>query len=240
MKKIFLPFLILICFLSSCSKVADDGVDSFAMTGPSTVSLIKGSHNGDERPEIELLLTTKGSQHDYVTFSLENVPAGLSYVIDTSSGIPPFKTSVRFIDSGVVEGNYTLNMVVTDYSSRITFPLNVVVTSLPDCTSDVTGSSYVTVSPCRSTGNFVQNVTRAEGGYNRVFFSNIDNTGAKIYADIDCEHNTLSIPEQTFNEIVYSGTGAYSVANGQHIITLSVTQYSARYGVSSCEYRLTN
>jgi hypothetical protein len=169
--------------------------------------------------------------------SIAGAPAGLFDSLTVKSGYPTFQSMVVLADSGVATGNYTMKLVVTgDSSGKREFPFDLTVTPPRDCSSDLIDSNYSTNSPCASSTSYMQNIMRTTTR-NRIMFSNINGSGGQIYADINCDNQTLTIPTQTVGTVTFSGNGNYSVSFGSKFVQLNV-MVSATGGSIPCTVTL--
>jgi len=239
MKNLLFLSLLFIGF-ASCKKEDEAKTTySYRIEGIKDLSLVRGSHNGSATPALGLKVIYDNGVNEQVALSLENIPAGLSYKIDSAAGMPNFNSKISFADSGVVEGNFVIKLVATGHTTgRHEFSFNIVVGSIPDCTAEVIGNNFVTSSPCSPSANYMQNVTLENSATNRVLFSNIGNVSTKVYANVDCEVGGLIIPKQVINGIAYTGEGGYANTGGQRIISITIRKTSATGGVNTCTYRL--
>ena len=238
MKRSLLFFALLVMGFASCKKDDDNTIysPSYHVDGITDLTLVKGSRTGAATPFLSLNVMYENATQERVSLSLENAPQGLYYKIFTTTGIPTFSSAISFADSGVAEGTYPLKLVARgEYSGRKEFRFNMEVTALPDCTADIIGSGYTTNSSC-SSSPYMQAILTS-GVRNRVFFSNIDNNGFQLYATVDCDAQSLLIPEQVVNGVTYQGWGGYSISGGQRLISLGI-QSTSSSGTNFCNYSI--
>jgi hypothetical protein len=221
-KLLFLALLVI--GFASCKKDDDNepSKPSYRIDGIVDRSMQKTVFGTPPTTTLNLNVMYEHSDQERVTLSIENVPEGLKSKFSTKSGIPGFNTSLLLIDSGVVAGEYTLKLIATGSNTgRRSYDFNLTVLAPPDCSSDLTGTGYATQTSCNPTGSFTQNITSVPGQVGRVLFSNFDNTGAQVYANVICNSGQVSIPSQTVNGVVYQGSGYYNVSGGTRYINVS-------------------
>lgn len=236
MRSSILFFALLLFGFASCTKnYNDDDLlnPSYHIDGITDLSIVKGSSIG---ASLSLNVVYENSEQERVRLSFENVPAGLSTKIFTPSGIPTFSSFITLADSGVAEGSYTIQLVATgNNTGRKTFPINVEVSGAPDCTDELVNNgsaSYTASSSCTGT-SFTADIL-STSTRNRVLFTNYNNTGISLFADIDCSSQTMNFPSQVVNGVNYSGSGSYEIFGAQRSVRFAIQSFTAGGGANFC------
>lgn len=246
MRRLLLFCALILTAVSACKKEDDDDlsvpyVPPYRVSGVVDFSMQKYSF-GAELYEMYVALEYENGEQERVTLSLENVPSGLKDSLFVSSGYPSFSSYITFVDSGVAEGVYTLKLITQgEKSGRREFPFTITILGVPDCTSPLTGAYNNSYSFCTgSGGNYSVNVQPAPSVQNRLVFSNLNNNGLQLYADVNCSSSSpqINVPSQTVNGVTYSGYG-YTFTNGQGQSGIYLNVYQSSGGSSNnCNYQL--
>lgn len=241
MKKLLLAILALPLVIASCKKsdsTSEIYKPSYHVDGISDRIIQKNITGLPTTVTQYLTITYENQEQERVTLSLENLPAGLTAKFTPATGFPTFSTQLTLIDSGVATGEYTLNLIATGASSgKKTFPFNLSVLPVPDCSNQIIGAGYISQLSCGA-GTFMQNVTSVSGSPGRVNFSNFDNTGAQVYGLINCTSNQINIPTQSVNGATYNGSGYFYQQGAQRVVNISFYRSSSS-GSTSCTLSLT-
>lgn len=226
MRKIFFLALTVILY-AGCTKNYYTPVPRFVVE-----NLIDFSINANIQMYVASISIkhNKGEQ-EHVSLSVEGLPEGLSYrFIGDSSGIAPISTNIYYRDSSAKVGTYKVNLVVNGSNSGIVrYPFTIKVDPVPECTDGLIGQ-YLCDDACAG-NNFSDNVTKDPVIPNRIYFSNFNNNGTRLYADIYCRTSSnIYVPSQVINGNVYQGNGYYYYDNGK--VNMSI--FYTKNGAGSC------
>ncbi|HRO43675.1 MAG TPA: hypothetical protein PL009_12630 [Flavipsychrobacter sp.] len=157
---------------------------------------------------------------DRVALQISNLPSTISASFSSNIDTPSYSTVLRLVSHGADTGTY--NIVITAADSRQTkidsFKLRVNPTPVNPALTLV--GNYAETGPCTLAGSINNTVSIAAHTpeFNKVIFSRLwnNNPNTVLQADLDPVSQTISIPSQTVNSAVFSGTGFYS-GNQIHI-----------------------
>ena len=233
MKKTCLLIALAVVAIVSCNKTTNNTtviapLPAFTVNGIHDISL----QNGGSYYGVSLPITVQysDSAQEVVTLSLSALPPGIA--IDTTwvtSGIPTFNTTLTFIDStaaGATPGNYPMTLTATGSSTKTkTYSFNLKVIAQPSCADSYTGTYTHCTSYCYSGSYYADNITADATIPNKIWLNNVNNAGTKIYAMVNCNSSSISIPNQVSGGVIYYGSG---VAYTSH--QLSFNLYNSNTG----------
>ena len=204
-KKSALLIALVAITLNSCTKKYEGPyVPPYHIDGINDITVNANSPSNG----MSLNVTYENSAQERITLSLENVPAGMTYTIANPTGYPSFSSFINFFDSSAAVGTYKVNLVATgDKSKAVKFPFNIVVTDIPDCAGDFAHADFTASNVC-SSGSYTEGVTLLSS--NHVQFTNLEGAGIHLNATFNCLAGTLTVPSQTINGFVYTGTGGFT------------------------------
>ncbi len=211
--------MIFMIILVSCKKsgttnnitiVNSNGIPSFVVEGLTNITL---TNNTSGYVYESITIQYEDSAQEMVTLSLSGVPAGIT--TDTTwqaSGYPTFSTTIVFYDTtaaGATPGTYPLTLNVTSPSKGTrSFAFKLTVKNPPPCTSTVT-RNYVNCQNCTSVGYYSDSVYADATVFNKIWFTNIDNSHNLVYGLLLCNTGQVTIPVQTVGGVTYSGSGSF-------------------------------
>ena len=208
--------VLLIGIMVACTKPTvnnyiNNGTPAFTVGGLTNVVMTNGQgSSGIYYMSLEVKYNDSAQQ--MVTLSLSTLPAGIT--IDSlwnNSGYPTFSTTLSFYDTsaaGASPGAYNMTLTAVSASGVTkTYPFKMIIKPEPSCTSMVTGKYVMCVNECNSTGYYTDSVYADPTVVNKVWFTNLGNTGQKVYANLECNLSELIIPAQTAGGYTFSGSG---------------------------------
>lgn len=249
MKKALFLFTISFVALSACQKTSNSS------THPTTYSvqgITDATIQGDSSSTLDLGYTVNyvGPIQETVTLSLADLPAHI--MVDTSwyyshTGIPSFTTGFHLINmipatDSTTKGKYTVKLVCDgSVTGRkyYTFTLRVLPKTpivIPHCDSPLVGTWDNCLDFCDVTSTVFTNEITVDGTtMNRIHFSNFQNYGIDVYADLDCSTGSFIIPRQTFagGAATIYGSGTFA----DKFMSYNVIDSSA-VGVTPCSGNL--
>lgn len=226
MKKATLFMALLTLLFSACTKSNDDDdvfSPNFRVDGITDINIFRNSTNS-----LSLSVVYMNSQQERVRLSLEGLPSGMTAEFTTTSGLPSFSSYLQITNNSVPAGVYPVRLVATgDITGRHTFTFNI---TAMDCYQALL-KSYTANAFCNSPGSYTETATAVSGQTDRVMFNNFENSGADIYAIVDCNgggggtSGSLTIPAQTVGGVTFSGSGNYwSNFGGNTSISITYTR----------------
>lgn len=235
-------FVVLSLFIGlyACNK-KDSSTDniSFNING---INDLKIPANGSG--SLTLAITHTSGKQETVTLSLNGLPDKVSHEFSTASGTPTFNSMLDISADYATEGNYPITILAKSASGETkNYNFNLIIEPYTDCAAKMAGIFNGSVN-C---GGFPENetitITKNPGVVNGIFIEGIDGFPDKVPATLDCENQTISIPEFSFNNGVYdhkgSGTGTF-VAPSVLNMTLNITRKVNGQNASpqNCTYTL--
>lgn len=208
MKKTLLLFMLFCIALSSCKK--DNNSTLPTTYRVDNITDMQLQYYPGSSTYLQYSVNYVGPIQETVTLSLSGLPAGISTDTESHTGVPSFNTTFIITNDGTAKaGTYTvtLNCVGSKTGAKsYTFKLKVL--PAPQCTSTVTGT-YTNGNDCM--GNYFSDnvVVDPAGASNRIYFNNFANLGVRVYADLTCMNNTLTIPRQYIGGHMYRGSGNF-------------------------------
>lgn len=251
MKKALVFIALSFVALSACQKTTNSSTHptTYAVQGITDVKIM-----GDTLSTLDLSYSVNyvGPIQETVTLSLGDLPPNI--VVDTTwyyanTGIPSFVGGFRLVNKNpqsdsLVKGKYTVKLICDgSVTGRkyYTFVLNVLpkapLPGMIHCDSALVGNWDTCMDFCDVTSTIFSNTLTVDGTtMNRIHFSNFQNYGIDVYADLDCATGTFVIPHQTFagGAAAIWGTGSFS----NNFISYSVTDSSV-VGVTPCSGSVT-
>ncbi|MEZ5016650.1 MAG: hypothetical protein R2800_06330 [Flavipsychrobacter sp.] len=146
-----------------------------------------------------------------VTFSQFDVPDGMDVTMEKSIEEPSFNTFIKITTTRTKVGKYPIRITAASPTTGITeYKMTVTVT---DYTNEATGlkGTFEEKGNCSATGHDV-NVVIASSQINRIIIRGFwqGTMTNEVYADLDRNNKTLSIPSQTVFGITFTGSGTYT------------------------------
>ena len=199
--------------LAACTKKT---TNTTIMLEPKPAYIVSGVHdvsvtNGNIYSNVTMQISVLYNDSDQyaVNLSLSALPTGIA--MDTTwstNGIPSYSTLLTLYDTtavGATPGNYPMTLTATSIYGKKTYPFNLRVNTQPSCTSIILG----TYSYCYGcTSNYYTDIVTADVSVpNKIWFSNFNNSGQKVYGMVSCSSLSITIPNQTIGGISYHGSG---------------------------------
>jgi hypothetical protein len=212
--------------LASCTKTNNNTtviapLPAFTVNGIHDITLVNGGFASGLLP---ITVAYSDSVQQTVTLSLSALPAAIT--IDTSwvtTGIPTFNTDLIFMDStsdGAAPGTYPMTITATgSLTGKKVFPFNLKIVAATSCTTGLTGKYQFASSSC--TGIYADSVYADPTVVNKIWFVSTQASSYKFYGRISCANSSVTIPGQTINGTIYSGSGYFSSAPKNISYTLS-------------------
>ncbi len=231
-------FAILLCIAISvvnysCNK-SDSGSavsKSFTINGIADVSVEK-----DNSVVLPLIVAQGTGTQKTVALSVSGVPANVSASFSSPSGTPTYTSNLTLTASGAsTAGTYPIKVTGTSDAGSNDYTFNLTVKVPSDCISGFFGNRTISSSCFGSSTIITKNTT----GTNRITLSEINN-GTSIYADLNCDTKTITIPSQPRQDPIspdetISGTGTFTTNPNVLTITYTIT-YPSGFpgGPSTC------
>lgn len=185
--------------------------------------MVNGNLYGGSLP---ITVQYSDSAQEVVTLSLSALPANIT--MDTTwitSGIPTFNTTITLLDTtldGATPGTYPMTLTAVGATTgKRTYPFKIKIIAEPSCSANITGKYLNCYSYC-TTVNYTDSVYADPVTPNKIWFTNVSNTGSKIYAKYNCSTQQLSVPAQLIGGTTYSGTGSAYYSLTTHHISLNL------------------
>jgi hypothetical protein len=224
MKKTLLLFAFAVVAFASCTKTTNNTTNKTIIdtmvTGPSLPAFtVGGIHditfvNGSVMETmIGITVQYADSAQETVTLSLSALPQGITK--DTTnwitSGIPTYTTELLLLDTtqaGAALGTFPMTLTATgSLTGAKTFPFNIKIVPQPPCSAFLLGKYLNCSSSCGLGGLYTDSVYADPNVVNKIWFTNLNGTGLKIYGMYSCNSEAITIPTQTVGGITYSGSG---------------------------------
>lgn len=213
MKKTYLLLALIVISVFACKKDNHDDFQlppGYIVNGVSDVTM--------ERDSMAMLMIDvsleQGRLQEPVTITVGGLPTGVTAKVTPESGTPQFSATIMFRASdAAIEGKYPITINVKGGAGTKTYNLNLNVTSISECVSHITGQ-YDALDMCDTNHGapYTVNVFPVFNKANRIqisgFFSS--SPGMSIYANLDCNAKTLSVPAQIMQIYEVSGSGKYN------------------------------
>lgn len=221
MKKALLLLSLVATAMYGCKKTDNSDVKfppGFVVNGVTDLSVAK-----DSSSTLFLSLEQQRGEQELVTLSVKNLPTGVKATISPERGTPAYDAMINFrADVTAQVGDYDVKVVATSKSGSKEYDMNLNITPITECAMGRVGG-YSVVDGC-SIGqlSYQSNVFfgSTSTNKNRIIITNLFNSfSASVFADLNCDNATLTIPSQQFNGGTISGTGQYT----DDVITLSYT-----------------
>jgi len=205
---------LLFCVLVwSCKKGAWDGPDQpmqFEIVGlPDSVSMEQRDTLG-----IPFSVNLISGYEELVTLQISGLPSKLGAGFSTSIATPAFQSVLRLVSSYADTGWSTITVTATDSRKTVSASFKVHIGPNPENPAAILNGNYTESGPCSQTGNLNHTVKVEEmlPEFNKIRFIGLWNghESSILEADIDPVTQTVSIPEQTVNSALISGSGYYS------------------------------
>jgi hypothetical protein len=153
-----------------------------------------------------------------------------------TTGIPTFSTELILYDTtaaGATPGSYPMTLTATALvSGKKTYPFTLKILPATSCTQYITGKYNNCTSSC-SSGFYADSVYADPVVTNKIWFTNFNKSGSKIYGLYQCGSEQLTIPAQVALATTYSGNGSASGSSSSHFITLDMTEITT-FGTNNC------
>jgi len=212
----------------ACTKkttiVMTEPKPAFIVSGLTDVTLVNGTSSfGYYGVSVPITVQYNDSDQQMVTLSLSSLPPGIT--MDTTwrtKGYPTFTATLNMYDTtaaGATPGTYPMVLTAKTSTETKTYPFNIIVRNPPSCTAGITGK-YYSCYGCPS-GSYADSVYNDPNIANKIWLTNINNSGGKIYAILTCSSMSLQVPSQTVGGVTYYGNG---YASAGHQITLSLVK----------------
>jgi hypothetical protein len=213
MRKACILLALLSFSIFSCKRNNNDNIKlppGYVLNGVSDVTVERDSM---AMLSIDVSLQ-QGRPQEPVTITVGGLPAGVTATVTPASGTPEFNATVTFRASlAATEGKYPITVNVQGDAGTKTYSLNLNVTSISECVSKITGT-YDAIDMCdTNTGTaYTINVYPALNKANRIQLSGFfaSSPGMSVYATIDCNKQTLTVPTQIMQIYQVSGSGVYN------------------------------
>ena len=241
MKKAYLLFVLFIVAISACQKTSNSSTHPTTYTVAGITDVTIGGDSGSSN-SVYYSVNYVGPIQETVTLSLANLPAHI--VVDTTysyptTGIPSFTSGFRLVNTDTsTKGKFTVKLMCNGSVTGQKY-YTFVLTVLPNtyrapsrCDSSLVGNWDTCIDFCDVTSTVFSNtITLDATTANRIHFSNFQNYGVDVYADLNCATGTFTIPRQTFAGGSAAIWGSGSFAN--KFMSYSVTD-SSFAGVTPC------
>jgi hypothetical protein len=239
MKKTCLLFSLAATMLAGCTKNTTTNnittpLPAFTVDGIHDVSMTNSSV---AEADLELTIQYSDSSQEAVSLSLSSLPAGIT--IDPAwitNGIPTYSTELYFYDTttnGATPGTYPMTLTATGATTGAkTYLFNIKIFAAIPCTTYVVGKYNDCNNDCGGT-LYSDSVYADPTVVNKIWFTNFDNTGNKVYGLYSCSTENIVIPSQTVGGVTYSGNGDGFGSSTSHTITIEVSN-----GTTSCELNM--
>jgi len=196
---------------------------AFTVNGIHDVSLENG---GSGFVDLPITVTYGDSAQEPVTLAISALPAGIN--IDTTwitSGTPSFSTDLLIYDTtaaGATIGTYPMTLTATGTKSGVkTYNFNIKVHPQPSCITFLVGV-YNNCSGCLGI-LYKDSIYADPTVVNKMWFTNFNNSGNKVYGTYDCNTERITVPSQTVGGVTYSGTGSGFGSSFSHSIDIETT-----------------
>jgi hypothetical protein len=241
MKKVSFIIALFAVIVGGCTKNYYRDNDA---TKPSyRVDGIRDFSISEDNPQYSMVLELvyMNKEQENVSVSVEGLPQGMYAEVLGGSGIPSFTANVNFYDSSAVPGTYQAKVVTTgSVTGKKSFIVNITVQPIVDCRNDLAGV-YSGQSFCAASGMYTASVSVSPTVSKRILIDNFENSGFQVYASVICGQNSINLPSQMVNGVVYSGSGYYYTNTfGNRTLYLSYNKLFANGGTTSCNVNFTN
>jgi hypothetical protein len=216
MKKLstLLLFALSTIVIFSCNKKDKAQTQPYAVNGVDDISVRQG-----EDDSWNLEVRSIGPVYETVTLAVTGLPNGLTATMSQVSGMPTFFSTVVFTNNNALPGSYPCVLTASSPEAGKSTYNFLVKISAPQVCGLL--QSYNGTSDC-DLNQFISNIIATappiEDSINTVQINNFGNEGLNLFANIDCSNNTITIPSQTFGNIVIDGTGSFT---GNNTITIN-------------------
>ena len=238
MKKTCLLFSFAALMLAGCTKNNTTNnittpLPAFTVNGIHDISLVNGSSGFFDLP---ISIQNSDSSQETVSLFLSSLPTGIN--VDTTwitNGIPSFSTDLDLYDTtsnGATVGTYPMTLTATGTKSGAkTYTFNIKVHAKPSCTTFLVGV-YNNCTGCIGT-LYRDSVYADPVVVNKIWFTNFNNSGNRVYGIYNCTTEGITVPSQTVSGITYSGSGDGFGNSFSHTISVEIN-----VGTSSCSLNM--
>ncbi len=216
MKKIIILISACAIAFAACKKSYTPAKPDYVIDGIHDISLVNNGSSYISVPFTVTYVEESNAAQELVTLSLSGLPAGIT--IDPNwikTGYPTFSTAFSLYDTtaaGAVSGTYPLTLTATGASTgKRTFTINLNLTDPPACTAGLVGKYNNCYNSCSGT-YYKDSVYADPAVHNKLWFTNLNNTGATVYGTLNCSTMYITIPSQTVGGVTYhsNSMNAYS------------------------------
>lgn len=211
---ILVSALLLFVGIVSCTKKTvnnpvypdDAGAFSYTVEGIKDTTL---ERIGTVSMQILVKKLTGGTEK--VTFSQFDVPDGMEVSMEKAIEEPSFNTFIKITTTRTKVGTYPIRITAASPTTGITeYKMKVTVTDYTNAATGLKGT-FEEKGNCSTAGHDV-NVVVASSQSDRIIIRGFwkGTMTNEVYADIDRNNKTLTIPSQTVFGITYSGSGTYT------------------------------
>lgn len=212
----------LLIALASISFVACKRTDNSNVKLPAAFRVDGITDIAVERDSMNVLgpieVTMPGGQQERVSLFVNGLPQGVTAMVSPETGTTDFMSMITFRASDAAAvGHYPVMITAKSGAGEKTYDMTVHVMPISECGMRMAGE-FEAVDQCDTNTNpkYDVAVIPSTDKTNRInvvgFFSGgIPGIPATVYANLDCNSKTLTVPEQTLQNVFkVSGTGAYT------------------------------
>lgn len=212
MKKLSFLFALALLTLAACKK--SEGPQQSATYRVNGITDLRMNEVG--AANLLLSFEYKGIVQERVTLSLTGLPENVTVEFSNEGGTVPFSSEILVIADNATPGSYPLKLVCNGSSTGATsYDVMLTIEPVP-CTQKLTGS-YIGTGSCAGS-SFNTNVGQIDE--TRIYIYNLGGSFMNVYADVNCNTNSLTIPPQNISGTVVSGSGSFTISGSSATMAL--------------------
>lgn len=215
--KSYIALSLVSLLVASCGK--DEPLSPYVPddSGPFKYSIAGLKDTSLERiGEVRYLVTVEKNEGsaELVVLSAKDLPKGMELLFEpVNNEKPPFTTTMIIRNNRVVEGTHRINITGASVTTGISnYYINVKVLPYSNAAEGLVGD-FTEMGQCSQTGevNDNVNIVADETVKNRIWIKGIFSgvMTNKVYADLDPQTKTLTIPSQIASDLTCEGDGTY-------------------------------
>lgn len=213
--RILIPTLACAIALASCSKSDKSELPStYRIDGIKDLEFTPTLSNKTPEVTVPLNIVNLVSFQENIKLSLQGLPTGFQYKFSYPNGYPTFSTEFTVSDISAEAGTYPIKLICEgSKSGKSSYNLNLVVKQL-DPISGLLGKWKVDLG---SSGTVGYDTVTKYSEANAIMFNNFGTVARNIYAKINPNNLTITIPAQQASGMTFYGTGQITSSNHMDI-----------------------